>query len=153
MDRTDEFKLVGHLQVLDEPLASLYVNMADGCMYCFVRIYDENSDDALFVLSLVDASEMMDYMEGRVGLSGLFSDNQNYYFNASHHDKLSYLYFEPRDKQTVLNLLTKGGLKDRYDKSLGYRRTSLMRYLRSHKEPQEKKETKGYEESVYCEAG
>ena len=62
MEENEDFVLVGHLQVLDEALSSLYVERVSGRYFLFVRIY-ENNDDDTFVLAQVRPSTIIDYID------------------------------------------------------------------------------------------
>ena len=66
--KNEDFILVGHLQVLDEALSSLYSDRNSGQFFLFVRVY-EDEDDNTFVLTQVQPSVVLDYIDGKVGLS------------------------------------------------------------------------------------
>ena len=75
--KNEDFILVGHLQVLDEALSSLYSDRNSGQFFLFVRVY-EDEDDNTFVLAQVQPSVVLDYIDGKVGLKQIFSLSPSY---------------------------------------------------------------------------
>lgn len=126
--KKSNFELLGHLQVMEEPLSSLYTDKLSGVMYIFVRLF-ENMDDPSFVLSEVSPSTVVDYMEGKVGLTSIFQNNKAYYYRHQH-DVLSTTDFKPLTREDATHRLNLDGLDDLYDKTLSYRSVPLMQYLR-----------------------
>ena len=53
--KNEDFILVGHLQVLDEALSSLYSDRKSGQYFLFVRVYEDDNDNT-FVLTQVQPS-------------------------------------------------------------------------------------------------
>ena len=43
--KNEDFILVGHLQVLDEALSSLYSDRNSGQFFLFVRVYEDEDDN------------------------------------------------------------------------------------------------------------
>ena len=79
MKRNEDIILVGHLQVLDEALSSLYSDRRSGQYFLFVRVYEDN-DDNTFVLTQVQPSLVLDYIDGKVGLKKIFSFSPSFYY-------------------------------------------------------------------------
>lgn len=128
MEKNNNFELVGHLQVMEEPLSSLYADKVSGNMYIFVRIFEE-MDNASFVLSEVSPSIVVDYMDGKVGLKSIFSNNKAYYY-VCQNKQLSLSDFRPLTNEDATSRLSMDGLDDLYDRTLSYRSVPLKRYLR-----------------------
>ena len=129
MDKNENISLLGHLQVLDEPLSSLYADRSRGVLYLFVRLFDE-SPVSTFVLSEVTPVQVVDYMEGRVGLKGIFGKNKAYYYKEGHLT-LDASDFMPLTKSKAREKLGWDGLDDKFDSQLAYRSVPLKQYLRS----------------------
>lgn len=128
MEKNNNFELVGHLQVMDEPLSSLYADKVSGNMYIFVRIF-EDMDNASFVLSEVSPSIVVDYMDGKVGLKSIFSNHKAYYY-VYQNKQLSLSDFRPLTNEDATSRLSMDGLDDMYDRTLSYRSVPLKQYLR-----------------------
>ena len=128
MKKSEAISLLGHLQVLDEPLSSLYADRSRGVLYLFVRLFEE-TPVSTFVLTEVTPVQVMDYMEGRLGLSGIFSKNKAYYYEETH-VLLDVSDFTPLTKANARKKLNKDGLGDMFDIQLAYRSVPLKQYIR-----------------------
>lgn len=122
-------RLVGHLQVLDEPLSSLYTDSSSGLYYLFVRLF-EDTQYSTFVLTEVTPHEVVDYMEGRVGLRGMFSHGTSYYYQ-NHGEELRVSDFKRLSSANVYKKLESDGLEDKFDQHLSYRMVPLKQYLKT----------------------
>lgn len=129
MNREENIRLLGHLQVLDEPLSSLYSDSSRGVLYLFVRLF-EDTPVSTFVLSEVTPIQVVDYMEGRIGLNGIFGENKSYYYEEIH-VTLDAADFLPLTKNKAREKLSCDGLGDMFDRQLAYRSLPLKQYLRS----------------------
>lgn len=127
--RNENISLLGHLQVLDEPLSSLYADRTRGVLYLFVRLF-EDTPVSTFVLSEVTPVQVMDYMEGRLGLSGIFRNGKSYYYEEVH-VTLDAADFMPLTKAKAREKLNCDGLDDKFDTQLAYRSVPLKQYLKS----------------------
>lgn len=128
MNKTENISLLGHLQVLDEPLSSLYADRNSGVLYLFVRLFEETSVST-FLLTEVTPLQVMDYMEGRLGLKGIFGQNKSYYYEEVH-VTLDAADFLPLTKAKAREKLSSDGLDDKFDMQLAYRSVPLKQYLR-----------------------
>ena len=128
MKINNNFELVGHLQVMEEPLSSLYADKGSGVMYFFVRIF-EDMNEASFILSEVSPSVVVDYMDGKIGLKSIFSNHKVYYY-INRNPQLSISDFHPLTNEDATNRLSLDGLDDMYDRSLSYRSVPLKQYLK-----------------------
>lgn len=129
MNRNENISLLGHLQVLDEPLSSLYADHSRGVLYLFVRLFEE-TPASTFVLTEVTPVQVMDYMEGRIGLNGIFGRNKSYYYKEIH-VTLDAADFLPLTKAKAREKLSCNGLNDKFDTQLAYRSVPLKQYLRN----------------------
>jgi hypothetical protein len=128
MKKNEDFQLVGHLQVMDEPLSSLYIDKVSGLLYLFVRVF-EDTNIGTFVLTVVSPLQIVDYMEGRVGLRGIFSNTKSYYYQHQN-DVLSASDFKLLPPDKVDEKLESDGLDDKFDRHLSYRMVPLKQYLK-----------------------
>ena len=125
----DEFKLVGHLQVLDEALSSLYSSQQGGKLFLFVRIY-EDCDDSTFLLSEVRPSIVIDYIERKVGLKQIFSHSPSYYYKRK--ENMHTLYskdFISIGVEEVYSKLLDGSLDDLFSYELACNSIGIKRHL------------------------
>ena len=127
--RNENISLLGHLRVLDEPLSSLYADRSRGVLYLFVRLFEE-TPVSTFVLTEVTPVQVMDYMEGRLGLSGIFGKSKSYYYEEMHVE-LDLADFLPLSKAKAREKLSCDGLDDKFDTQLAYRSVPLKQYLKS----------------------
>lgn len=129
MKRNEDFILVGHLQVLDEALSSLYSDRRSGQYFLFVRIYEDN-DDNTFVLTQVQPSVVLDYIDGKVGLKQIFSLSPSYYYKQVSKKKLCREDFVPIDNKEADKKLQDDGLDDTFNMALANNSIGIKNYLR-----------------------
>lgn len=122
----NSMKLVGHLQVLDEPLSSLYSDQSTGQYFLFVRTY-ENTADTTYVLSEVKPLDVISYIDGKIGLTSIFTSNKCFYY--IHREKLTTSRLKPINKEIAMKMLEDDGLEDRFDKTLSCSSMSIKKYL------------------------
>lgn len=131
MKTKEDFSLVGHLQVLDEPLASLYKDSANGKYFLIVRVYEE-TEDFTYLISEVVPSSVIEYMNGKVGLKNIFDkSNGSFFYRRKKNEFLTYSAFKPLTSEQAINKLSSDGVEDTFDKELAYRSVPLKNYLKS----------------------
>ena len=129
MKQHDEFILIGHLQVMDEPLSSLYAELASGKYFLSVRLY-EDTEDKSYLFSEVVPELVLKYMNGQLGLTTLFETRPTFYYRVNNLNTISSKDFIPLSKQeSCRKLLADGSLDEMYDNHLAYRSINLKRYL------------------------
>lgn len=128
MKRLEEFKLIGHLQVMDVPLTSLYAESISGKYFLFVRV-DEDIDLDSFILSEVSPSLVLEYMNGILGLKSIFESRPAYYYHKDNDKGLESKKFKPLSQTQALYKLSADTLSDYYDRTLAYRSATMRTYL------------------------
>lgn len=128
MRKNEDFRLVGHLQVMEEPLSSLYMDNISGLFYLFVRLFEETTFST-FILTEVAPHEVVDYMEGRLGLRGIFSLRDAYYYQHQS-EKLHSSDFKLLSIDKTFEMLEADGLDDKFDRHLSYRMVPMKQYLK-----------------------
>lgn len=128
--KNEDFILVGHLQVLDEALSSLYAERKSGLFFLFVRIY-ENNDDNTFVLTQVKPYTVVDYIDGKVGLKRIFSNSQSFYYKYSGHGGVRRKDFVPINHDEANLMLQEDGLDDTFSMALADNSVGIKEYLRN----------------------
>lgn len=128
MKRIEEFKLIGHLQVMDVPLTSLYAESVSGKYFLFVRV-DEDSDFDSFIISEVSPSIVLEYMNGVLGLRNIFESRPVYYYHKDGEMGLAYKKFKPISQLQALKKIKTDNLSDYYDRTLAYRSATMKNYL------------------------
>lgn len=129
MKKNEDFILVGHLQVLDEALSSLYSDRNSGQFFLFVRVY-EDEDDNTFVLTQVQPSVVLDYIDGKVGLKQIFSLSPSYYYKQVFRNSLRKEDFVPIDNMEVDRKLQDDGLDDTFNIALAANSVGIKNFLR-----------------------
>lgn len=129
MKRNEDFILVGHLQVLDEALSSLYSDRRSGQYFLFVRVFEDNNDNT-FVLTQVQPSVVLDYIDGKVGLKQIFSLSPSYYYKQDVGNGLCKEFFVPIDNKEVDKKLQDDGLDDTFNIALANNSVGIKNYLR-----------------------
>lgn len=129
MKQHDEIVLIEHLQVMDEPLSSLYADRKSGKYFLSVRLY-ENIEDKSYLFSEVVPELVLKYMSGQLGLKALFETKPSFYYRVDGKHVLSLRNFLPLSKEeSCKRLSTDGSLDDMYDIHLAYRNVNLKKYL------------------------
>lgn len=129
MKKNEDLTLVGHLQVLDEALSSLYSDRKSGQYYLFVRLYEDDADDS-YVLTMVKPSMVVDYIDGKVGLSEIFSHSPSFYYKHDGKGNLSCIDFVPIDCKEAKAKLQEDGLDDSFNVALANNSVGIKNYLR-----------------------
>jgi len=129
MIQHDDFILIGHLQVMDEPLSSLYTDRLNGKYFLSVRLYEDIEDES-FLFSEVVPELVLKYMSGQLGLMALFETEPSFYYRVEGRRVLHFKNFLPLSREEgCKRLLEDGSLDDMYDKQLAYRSVNLKNYL------------------------
>ncbi len=129
MKKNEDFILVGHLQVLEEALSSLYSDRKSGQYFLFVRIYEDN-DDNTFVLTQVQPSVVLEYMDGKVGLKQIFGRFPSFYYKQNAKTGLRKEDFVPIDNKEADRKLQDDGLDDTFNMALANNSVGIKDYLR-----------------------
>ena len=127
--KNEDFILVGHLQVLDEALSSLYSDRKSGQYFLFVRVYEDDNDNT-FVLTQVQPSVVLDYIDGKVGLKQIFSLSPSYFYKQVVQSCMRREDFVPIDNQEVDRKLQDDGLDDSFNMALANNSVGIRNYLR-----------------------
>ena len=127
--KNEDFILVGHLQVLDEALSSLYSDRKSGQYFLFVRVYEDDNDNT-FVLTQVQPSVVLDYIDGKVGLNQIFSLSPSYFYKQVVQNCMRREDFVPIDNQEVDRKLQDDGLDDTFNMALANNSVGIRNYLR-----------------------
>lgn len=127
--KNEDFILVGHLQVLDEALSSLYSDRKSGQYFLFVRVYEDDNDNT-FVLTQVQPSVVLDYIDGKVGLKQIFSLSPSYFYKQVVQSCMRREDFVPIDNQEVDRKLQDDGLDDTFNMALANNSVGIKNYLR-----------------------
>lgn len=125
--KAQAFILIGHLQVLEVPLSSLYTNKHNDRYYMAVRVFEESDNE--YILSEVLPKEVLDYMDGKIGLREIFTQNRTYSFTKKRAD-LSERGMKPIATNVADAMLREDGLEDLYDKRLSHNSWAIKSYLR-----------------------
>lgn len=127
--KNEDFILVGHLQVLDEALSSLYSDRKSGQYFLFVRVYEDDNDNT-FVLTQVQPSVVLDYIDEKVGLKQIFSLSPSYFYKQVVQSCMRREDFVPIDNQEVDRKLQDDGLDDTFNMALANNSVGIRNYLR-----------------------
>lgn len=131
MKQHDEFVLIEHLQVLNEPLSSLYADSKSGKYFLSVRLYENIKDKSYLFLEVVPEL-ILKYMNGQIGLKKLFKTKPSFYYRVDGQHILSLVNFLPiSQEESCKRLSTNSSLDDMYDIHLAYRSSNLKNYLRN----------------------
>lgn len=130
MKKNEDFVLIGHLQVLDEALSSLYSDRKSGQYFLFVRVYEDNDDNS-FVLTQVQPAMILDYINGKVGLKQIFSLSRSFYYRKNKNEELSSEDFIPIDSKETDRKLQEDGLDDVFNVALAVNSVGIKNYLQN----------------------
>lgn len=129
MKQYSEFVLIEHLQVMDEPLSSLYADRESGKYFLSVRLYEDIEEES-YLFSEVVPELVLKYMGRQLGLRALFEAETSFYYRTNNQQVLSLTNFTPLSREeSYRRLSAEGSLDDMYDIHLAYRSAYLKRYL------------------------
>ncbi len=129
MKQYSEFVLIEHLQVMDEPLSSLYADRESGKYFLSVRLYEDIEEES-YLFSEVVPELVLKYMGRQLGLRALFEAETSFYYRTNNQQVLSLTNFTPLSREeSYRRLSAEGSLDDMYDIHLAYRSAFLKRYL------------------------
>lgn len=81
MENNNRLELVGHLQVTDQPLLSLYVTQSGDTLFFFYRLKRNE-----YYLTKVKPSDVIAYLDEKMGLLQIYMESDDYlYFHRSRH--------------------------------------------------------------------
>ena len=133
MRQNNDMILIGHLQVMDKPLSSLYSERETGKFFISVRLYEDNDDESYMFTEIAPIS-VLKYMDGQIGLKEIFCMVPSFYYRKNNHRYLSMKFFQPLSlEESCRKLINEGSLDDMFDKNLAYKSVSLKNYLRNYK--------------------
>lgn len=122
------FALVGHLQVMGEPLSSLYVDRQTDMYYLTVRSF-VNIGIQTYVMSQVKPTIVVAYMNRQIGLHTIFETNPVFEYKRVAGQKLRVEDIRPVHRGKAFELLDNNAMDDCFDESLAYKSFSLKNYL------------------------
>lgn len=122
--------LIGHLQVMDEPLSSLYADSGSGKYFIAVRLY-EDCDDLTYLFLEVVPKSVLEYMGRQVGLNSILESSPSFYYRTSKPGHLKIGDLSPLTKEeSRKRLVDEGVLDDMFNVHLAYRSVGLKNYLK-----------------------
>lgn len=138
-DNRNMLELVGHLQVIDQPLLSLYVSQSGDALFFFYRLRINE-----FYLTEVSANEVIEYLDERLGLVEIFSESKDYLY---HHRSKRYARtsdFVPVDGDRRSALQIEMKVFDKYDDVFGLDEIKVRHYLQDRHLSKDKESHKEY---------
>lgn len=120
------WSLVGHLQVLDEALVSLYKYNDE--YYIAIRLYEEDDNESwLFVLT--SPNFVVAYIDRLFGLHTLLLDMPCYYFVND--GELTFDKLKQIENEKAFKLFNKyAAVKHRFSKEMAYKSVGLKQHLK-----------------------
>ncbi len=126
-----DFILIGHIQVLDESILSLYYNFISDRYFLFIKILTDNDEDKCIILVETKIKDIIDYMNRIITINDIFNNTDNYHlFNLKDNsDKIL-------NKQELQDLCEENFIPYTFDKYLAYRSIPLKNILYKKLNPQ-----------------
>lgn len=126
-----DFRLIGHIQVLDESILSLYYNFISDRYFLFIRILTDNDEDKCIILVETKIKDIIDYMNRIITINDIFNNTDNYHlFNLrDNSDKIL-------NKQELQNICKENFIPYTFDKYLAYQSNPLKNILYKKINPQ-----------------
>lgn len=121
------WSFVGHIQVLDEALVSLY-RYDENDYYMAIRLYEEDVDESwLFVMT--SPTFVIAYIEDLFGLHTILLDMPCYYYVND--GELTFDKLKQIDNEEAFKLFNKyAAVKHRFSKEMAYKTVSLKQHLK-----------------------
>ena len=107
----------------------MYSDRNSGQFFLFVRVYEDDNDNT-FVLTQVQPSVVLDYIDGKVGLKQIFSLSPSYFYKQVVQSCMRREDFVPIDNQEVDRKLQDDGLDDTFNMALANNSVGIRNYLR-----------------------
>ena len=117
--------LVGHLLVTDQPLLSLYVTQSGDAFFFFYRLKRN-----VFYLTKVTPSEVIAYLDERMGLIQIFTESQDYLYHHRSRRVAKTTDFVPIDVSKRSELQGKIQTFNMYDDVFGLDEIKVRHYLK-----------------------
>ena len=118
-------ELVGHLQVTDQPLLSLYVTQSGKALFFFYRLKRNE-----YYLTEVTPHEVIAYLDEKLGLAQIYMESADYLYHhrARHAATTSdFLPIESTKREELQNRIMSF---DRYDDVFGLDEIRVRHYLK-----------------------
>lgn len=133
MGKSDDMILVGHLQVMDEPLSSLYSVRKSGKFFISIRLYEDNEEKS-YMFAEIAPKSVLEYMNGQLGLKEIFCVVPSFYFRKNNAQSLSIESLQRLSLEDSCRMFAnEASLGDLFDNNLAYKSVSLKNYLRHYK--------------------
>lgn len=126
--QTESFRLVGHLQVTDEPVLSLYVEQDAGALFFFYRLKKDE-----YFLTPVTRDEVIDYLDYRIGLIQIFDGREDYMYKHRANHQVSSKNFKPLSLENRDIMHQRMRPFDMYDDVFGLDEVQVRHYLTPQK--------------------
>ena len=126
-----DFILIGHIQVLDESILSLYYNFISDRYFLFIKILTDNDEDKCIILVETKIKDIIDYMNRIITINDIFNNTDNYHLLnlKDNSDKIL-------NKQELQDLCEENFIPYTFDKYLAYRSIPLKNILYKKLNPQ-----------------
>lgn len=124
-ENSEILELVGHLQVTDQPLLSLYVTQSGEALFFFYRLKRNE-----YYLTQVTPCEVIAYLDDKLGLAQIFTESEDYLYHhrARHTASTSdFLRIEDTKREELQSRIKSF---DRYDDVFGLDEIRVRHYLR-----------------------
>lgn len=133
MKQNNDMILIGHLQVMDVPLSSLYSECKSGKFFISIRLYEDNEDES-YMFAEIAPKSVLEYMNKQLGLKDIFCMLPSFYYKKNNTQSLSMESFQPLSLEESRRMfIDEGSLDDMFDNNLAYKSMSLKNYLRNYK--------------------
>lgn len=132
MQNDEYMTLVGHIQVLDVPLVSLYYDTASDRYFVAITLF---GCDEMYAYLFVDITveTALKYMREEITMLTILALSKNYYYYKNYGNKdLELSDLRPISKINAYRLFSKeAGVKPEYDRQLAYKSVGLKNFLES----------------------
>lgn len=118
-------ELVGHLQVTDQPLLSLYVTRSGKALFFFYRLKRNE-----YYLTKVTPNEVIAYLDEKLGLEQIYMESDDYLYRHRARHAASTSDFLPIESAKREELQSRIKSFDRYDDVFGLDEIRIRHYLR-----------------------
>ena len=123
----EKLELVGHLQVTDQPLLSLYVTQGGTTLFFFYRL-----NRNMYYLTKVTPNEVIDYLDEKMGLLQIYTASEDYLYHHKARHSAKITDFVPMDLRKRDEI--QGQIKsfDMYDDLFGLDEVKVRHYLKDN---------------------
>lgn len=120
--------LLGHLQVCEDVMTSVYHNRRIDKYYLSIRLFQFDDKEKYLILD-VSPDDILKHMNGDIGLLYFTMNRKGYLYDHTEHISLKTENMVPISNEECRELFYDSSVENRFNKDFAYKSVSLKQYL------------------------